>query len=63
MLTLKFENGKRFYVDTMGNKYQYNLTNIADKMAYDLDLAAQQRDKLSLKLGRDKNGGGIYENS
>ncbi|NBI43833.1 hypothetical protein GVX76_10205 [[Haemophilus] felis] len=61
MLILKFENGKKFYTDAIGNRYQYDLNNMADKLAYDVDLAAQQRDKLSLKLGRDKNGGGIYE--
>lgn len=61
MLMLKFENSKKYYTDAMGNRYQYDLSKITDKLAYDIDLVAQQRDKLSLKLGRDKNAGGIYE--
>lgn len=59
MLTKKFENGKTYYIDFMGNKYQYDLTNPNDKLAYSIDLDAQQRDKLSLALNRDKDGGGI----
>lgn len=52
MLTIKLENGKKFYTDAVGNKYQYDLTNPSDKLNYSIDLAAQLREKV---------GGGIYE--
>lgn len=58
---MKFENGKRFYVDNIGNKYQYDLKDPSDQLSYKIDLDAQMRDQLSLTLTRDKNGGGIYE--
>lgn len=58
---MKFENGKRFYADSIGNKYQYDLTDPSDQLSYKIDVDAQMRDQLSLNLTRDKNGGGIYE--
>lgn len=61
MLIMKFENGKRFYADSIGNKYQYDLTDPGDQLSYKINLDAQMRDQLSLNLARDKNGGGIYE--
>lgn len=61
MLIMKFENGKRFYADSIGNKYQYDLTDPSDQLSYKIDVDAQMRDQLSLNLTRDKNGGGIYE--
>lgn len=61
MLIMKFENRKRFYADSIGNKYQYDLTDPGDQLSYKIDLDAQMRDQLSLNLARDKNGGGIYE--
>ncbi|OOS01636.1 hypothetical protein B0186_02765 [Canicola haemoglobinophilus] len=58
----KFENGKKIYEGPSGTKYQYDLSNPMDKLAYELDLDAQMRDKLSLNLHRKlENGGGIYE--
>lgn len=63
MLTLKFENNRRVYTDLMGNRYQYDLNNPNDKLAYEIDLFAQMRDKMSLNPTRDKNGGGIYEDN
>lgn len=61
MLIMKFENGKRFYTDNIGNKYQYDLTDPSDQLSYKIDVDAQMRDQLSLNLTRNKNGGGIYE--
>ncbi|QNS15956.1 hypothetical protein ICJ55_04295 [Mannheimia bovis] len=61
MLIMKFENGKWFYTDNIGNKYQYDLTDPSDQLSYKIDVDAQMRDQLSLNLTRDKNGGGIYE--
>lgn len=61
-LMSKFENGKKVYEGLSGTKYQYDLSNPMDQQAYDLDLDAQMRDKLSLNLHRKlENGGGIYE--
>ena len=60
MLTVIFENGKQFYKDAQGNKYQYDLSNSMDRTSYSVDITAQMRDKLSVKV-RDPQGGGIYE--
>lgn len=61
MLILQIENGKRFYTDMVGNKYQYDLTDLNDQLSYKMDLDAQMRDQLSINPTRNKNGGGIYE--
>lgn len=61
MLTPIFENGRKIYIDLMGNKYQYDLNNPSDKLTYSTDIAAQMRDKISITPTRNKNGGGIYE--
>lgn len=54
--------GQKVYEGLSGTKYQYDLSNPVDRSAYQLDLAAQTRDKLSLNLSRTlENGGGIYE--
>ncbi|MGV3059551.1 hypothetical protein ACEF11_08555 [[Pasteurella] aerogenes] len=55
------ENGKRFYTDMVGNKYQYDLTDSNDQLSYKMDLDAQMRDQLSINPTRNKNGGEIYE--
>ncbi|MBV6540376.1 hypothetical protein HT667_02670 [Ursidibacter maritimus] len=61
-LIKKFENGKTVYEGPSGTKYEYDLSNPMDKQAYELDLAAQMRDQLSLNLYKNsENGGGIYE--
>lgn len=60
MLIVIFENGKQFYKDTQGNKYQYDLSNSMDRTSYSVDITAQMRDNLSVKV-RDPQGGGIYE--
>ena len=59
MLAIKLENSKKFYTDVVGNKYQYDLTNPSDKLNYSIDLVAQLRDKFSLNMMRDKNGGNM----
>ncbi|MFZ7223278.1 hypothetical protein [Avibacterium avium] len=61
MLTQILENGEIRYKDSSGNKYQYDLTNPADKLRYSVDLSAQMRDKTSITATRNVNGGGIYE--
>lgn len=63
MLVKKLINGNWYYVGISGTKYQYDLSNAADKQSYICDLAAQTRDNLSLNPYRKlENGGGIYEN-
>ncbi|MFY1026156.1 hypothetical protein CFY87_02215 [Actinobacillus seminis] len=61
MLMRKIENGKCFYTDMVGNKYQYDLSDLSDQLSYKMDLDAQMRDQLSVNPTRNKNGGGIYE--
>lgn len=54
------------YQSTMGNTYQYDLSNPVDRMRYSTDVSAQVRDSTSVNptrsLDRDMGqiGGGIY---
>lgn len=63
MIKEQMKNGQFAYKSLLGNFYQYDLNNPLDKQQYELDLAAQMRDKLSVNPFRStENGGGIYEN-
>lgn len=48
MLIAKFENGRKFYQDNLGHKYQYNLEDLTDFQNYAVDTDAQLRDKLCM---------------
>lgn len=39
---------QRVYEDFFGNRYQYDLGDPTDKLAYDIDVSAQMRYKMSL---------------
>lgn len=57
----------RPYESTMGNKYQYDLSDPVDKMDYSVDLDAQMRDKMNINPSRELDkglgeiGGGIFD--
>ncbi len=59
MLKSVMYEGQRVYEDFFGNRYQYDLGNPTDQLAYDIDVSAQMRDQMSLMATKDKNGGGI----
>ncbi|WP_118868502.1 hypothetical protein [Haemophilus haemolyticus] len=61
MLIAKFENGRKFYQDNLGHKYQYNLEDLIDFQNYAVDTDAQLRDKLCMIPTRNELGGGIYD--
>ena len=55
------------YKSNSGTRYEYDLSNPADKNRYSTDLDAKRKDKMSLDVGRDKDrrsgqyGGGVYD--
>ncbi|WP_386688599.1 hypothetical protein [Lonepinella sp. MS14437] len=67
MLFKKFENGRAFYQAANGAKYQYDLSNPAERKQYEIDILAQTRDKLSVNPLHFLNqqtgmaGGGILD--
>ncbi|MDG6895600.1 hypothetical protein [Volucribacter amazonae] len=62
VLIVFYKNGQKRYRGVSGTEYQYDLSLLADRQAYQLDLNAQMRDQQSVNLYREmENGGGIYE--
>ncbi len=55
------------YTGSSGLKYQYDLSNPADRNRYSTDLNAQMRDKMSIEPSRTMDrglgqfGGGVYD--
>ena len=55
------------YQGSSGARYQYDLSNPADRGRYSIDLDAQRRDQLSVDVGRSQDllrgqyGGGLID--
>jgi len=53
------------YESIGGNYYQYDLSDPAEQLDYDIDIDAQYRDMYSVDIQMDdkldSNGGGIYD--
>jgi hypothetical protein len=67
LMANEYINDNQIYEGSSGSKYQYDLSDLGDKLDYSLDLDAQRRDDMSLDLGRNLDrgigqyGGGIYD--
>lgn len=57
--------GNSTYESSLGNKYQYDLSNPVDSIRYDVDPTAQIKDSVSVRRDMDismgEYGGGIIE--